>query len=78
MTIKDYLAVPAERRAVCYSTMDAESIVGPFKAEYVWFLRFDESGGKFTEIVEFMDTKATTDVLTRIQAGQGGGQHKEQ
>jgi ketosteroid isomerase-like protein len=65
MTIKDYLAVPSERRVVCLTSLDSTTTVGPYKNEYVWFLRFDESGEKITEIVEFLDSKAAADILSR-------------
>ena len=70
MTIKEYLAVPAERRVVCFTALDATTTVGPYKNEYVWFLRFDESGQKITEIVEFLDSKAAAEILARRVAAQ--------
>ena len=65
MTIRDYVAAPAEKRAVCYTTLDSTTQAGPYHNEYVWFLRFDESGEKITEIVEFLDSKASADVLAK-------------
>jgi ketosteroid isomerase-like protein len=42
-------------------------VVGPYKNEYVWFLRFDEEGKKITEIVEFLDSKAAAEILSKVQ-----------
>jgi ketosteroid isomerase-like protein len=75
MTIKEYLAVPAERRVICYTTLDSTSVVGPYKNEYVWFLRFDEEGKKITEIVEFLDSKAAAEILSKVQEVRGTEQH---
>ena len=72
MTIKEYLGVPAERRAVCFSIMDSTSVVGPYHNEYVWFLRFDESGERITEITEFLDAQAAAQILGKLkEAGHG-------
>lgn len=71
MTIKVYVTVPAERRVVCYSTLDSTTVVGPYQSEYVWFLRFDDSGDKITEIVEFVDSKATAEILSRVREARG-------
>lgn len=65
MVIKEYLAVPAERRAVCYTVLNSETKVGPYRNEYVWFLRFDESGEKISEIMEFLDSKAAGEILEK-------------
>jgi ketosteroid isomerase-like protein len=68
--MKQYLAVPAERRVVCLTSLDSTTTVGPYKNEYVWFLRFDETGSKITEIVEFLDSKAAAEILARRVAAE--------
>ena len=68
MTMKDYVAVPSERRVVCLTALESTTTVGPYKNEYVWFLRFDESGEKITEIVEFLDSKAAAEILSKRKA----------
>lgn len=67
MTIEDYMAVPSERRAVCRTSLSATTPVGPYSNEYVWFLKFDESGEKIVSIVEFFDSKAAAEVLARFR-----------
>ena len=54
MTMHDYIAAPAERRVVCQTSMEATTVAGPFSNEYVWFLTFDENGGKIIKITEFL------------------------
>ncbi|KAK5118391.1 hypothetical protein LTR62_002905 [Meristemomyces frigidus] len=66
MTMNDYVAVPAERRAVVRSTMLADAPWGEFRNEYVWFLRFTEDGLLVTEIIEFIDSLTTRDVKAKI------------
>lgn len=67
MTIDDYVADLDQRRAVCRSSLEATSPVGRYTNEYVWFLSFDESGEKITNITEFMDTKAAGDLLSKLR-----------
>jgi ketosteroid isomerase-like protein len=67
MKIDDYMAVPEDRRAVCRSSMTAQTAVGPFSNEYVWFFKFDESGKKIVEIAEFFDGIAARDILGRFK-----------
>ncbi|KAF2225385.1 hypothetical protein BDZ85DRAFT_66046 [Elsinoe ampelina] len=67
MTINDYLASPAERRAICRSSMTASTAAGPFNNEYVWFLTFDETGKQITRIEEFLDSAATQEIRARFR-----------
>ena len=46
-------------------TLIADTTVGDYKNEYVWFLSFDESGNKIVSITEFMDSAAAKDILSR-------------
>ena len=50
--------------------MRSMTATGPFANEYIWFLRFDDKGEKITEIVEFFDSKAATDI--RAQWAEAG------
>lgn len=68
MTINDFVAAPADRRAVCRSSMTAMTPAGKFENEYVWFFTFDESGKKITHIEEFLDSKATKEIRARFDA----------
>lgn len=68
MTINDFVAAPADRRAVCRSSMKAMTPAGKFENEYVWFFTFDESGKKITHIEEFLDSKATKEIRARFDA----------
>lgn len=68
MTIHDFVAAPAEHRAVCRSSMSAMTPAGPFNNEYVWFFTFDETGKKITVIEEFLDSKATKEIRERFNA----------
>ena len=55
MTMNDYVADDESRRAVCRSSLECWTPVGTYVNEYVWFITFDESGQKFTDIVEFSE-----------------------
>ncbi|KAK3655183.1 hypothetical protein LTR56_003604 [Elasticomyces elasticus] len=65
-TIHDYLAVPNERRAVCRTSLTADTSVGPYANDYVWFFTFDEDGRKIVSITEFMDSKAGAEMLRKL------------
>lgn len=67
MIIDDYLAVPAERRCVCRSSLSASTAVGPYKNEYVWFLTFSEDGKSITKITEFLDSKGASEVVVKLR-----------
>ncbi|KAG8631033.1 hypothetical protein KVT40_000173 [Elsinoe batatas] len=67
MTINDYLGNPAERRAVCRSSMTATTAAGCFNNEYVWFLAFDETGKQITRIEESLDSAATREIRARFR-----------
>ena len=67
MKIDDYLQVPNERRAMVRCQMDAQTPVGPFHNEYVWFFTFTEDGTKVTEITEFFDRKAAEDIVAKLK-----------
>ena len=74
MRIDDLLLVPDELKAVVRSSGTASTPVGPFSNEYVWFLTFDEAGKKVVDITEFFDTKAATDIISKLKdAGYLGG-----
>lgn len=66
MTIVNYMAVPSERRAVCLSSLSANTRAGPYSNEYVWFFDFDETGEKIVNIEEFMDSSAVKDLRSRL------------
>lgn len=66
MIIKELIIAEKEKRAVCYSALDAVSLAGDYHNEYVWMFRFDDSGEKITEIKEFLDSKATSEIRGRI------------
>ena len=73
MVIDDYVSAPEDRRAVCRSTMDSTTKVGPYHNEYIWILTFDDRGEKITSITEFLDTQAVADLRARLkEAGIGG------
>ncbi len=75
MTIDDYLAVPAERRAVCRLSMTATTPVGEYDNEYVFFFDFNESGTKLTKIVEFLDATKVAELRDRFaKAGMSDDQ----
>ncbi|KAK4955688.1 hypothetical protein LTR10_006627 [Elasticomyces elasticus] len=65
-TIHDYLAIPNERRAVCRTSLTADTPVGSYANDYVWFFTFDEDGGKIVSITEFMDSKAGAEMLRKL------------
>ncbi|CAK1365529.1 hypothetical protein CB0940_09966 [Cercospora beticola] len=69
MTLEDYISVPAERRAVARSSVKAQSPVGSYENDYVWFLNFDEEGKKIVKIVEFVDGLAAKELLGKLKEG---------
>lgn len=69
MTMDDYLAVSEERRCVARSSLEAETPVGIYKNEYVWFLDFDEIGKTIVKIVEFLDASAAKELLDLLRNG---------
>lgn len=73
MTIQEYFGSPAEKRAVCYTVLDSTTQVGPYHNEYVWILRFDETGEHLTEIMEFLDSKAAADILAKAAEARAQG-----
>ena len=66
MTIKDYMAVPGERRAVAYSSMNATTRAGPYSNEYIWFFDFDDTGRQIVNIREFIDSQAVVDLRSKL------------
>lgn len=67
MIIDDYIGAPEERRAVVRSHLDANTPVGPYHMEYIWFLTFEEGGRKIVKVDEYLDTKALEDLQTRLK-----------
>ncbi|KAK3116435.1 hypothetical protein LTR53_003228 [Teratosphaeriaceae sp. CCFEE 6253] len=65
-TIHDYMAVASERRVVCRTSLVANTPVGPYKNDYVWFFTFDEGGEKIVSITEFLDSKAGAELLAKL------------
>ncbi|TKA81681.1 hypothetical protein B0A55_01345 [Friedmanniomyces simplex] len=65
-TVHEYLAVPSERRAVCRTSLDADTPVGRYRNDYVWFFTFDETGQKVVSITEFLDSKAGAELLGKL------------
>ncbi|KAK1064290.1 hypothetical protein LTR74_008767 [Friedmanniomyces endolithicus] len=65
-TIHDYLAVPTELRAVCRTSLDADTPVGPYHNDYVWFFTFDSTGQSIVSIIEFVDSKAGATLLGKL------------
>lgn len=70
MTVDDYGREPEERRAVCRSTLKAQTPVGLFNSEYVWLFDFDESGKKPISVAEFVDTQSMNVIRYKL-AGAG-------
>ncbi|TKA81655.1 hypothetical protein B0A55_01350 [Friedmanniomyces simplex] len=65
-TVHDYLAVPSELRAVCRTSLDADTPVGSYHNDYVWFFTFDKTGQFIVSITEFMDSKAGAKLLGKL------------
>lgn len=66
----DYLAVPSERHCVCRSSLTAQTPVGLYSNNHLWYLWFDESGTKITKIVEHVDAVAAKELFARlVEAG---------
>ncbi|KAK1078285.1 hypothetical protein LTR33_007367 [Friedmanniomyces endolithicus] len=65
-TVHDYLAVPSELRAVCRTSLDADTPVGPYHNDYVWFFTFDGTGQSIVSITEFVDSKAGATLLGKL------------
>ncbi|KAK0851737.1 hypothetical protein LTS02_012641 [Friedmanniomyces endolithicus] len=67
ITIHDYLAVLSELRAVCRTSLDADTPVGPYHNDYVWFFTFDSTGQSIVSITEFVDSKAGAALLGKLK-----------
>lgn len=63
----EYTVDLAQRRTVCWSSLEATTALGPYTNDYVWFLTFDESGRKITAITEFIDTKKAEEVRAGLK-----------
>lgn len=50
--------------------MKAQSPVGSYENDYVWFLNFDEEGKKIVKIVEFVDGLAAKELLGKLKEGE--------
>lgn len=68
MTLDDYVAAPEVKRAVARSHVEAQTPVGPYHNEYVWFFTFDQSGQKITQITEFIDVEAAKSIMHSLAA----------
>ena len=49
-----------------YLTARADTVVGEYVNEYVWFLTFDEAGEKIVESKEFVDTVMNRDFFPKL------------
>jgi len=70
----DYFASIEDRRAAVYATMEAATVAGPYKNEYVFLLSFDESGERLVRVVEMLDSAAAREVRERMGIGGFGPQ----
>jgi len=66
MTIEDYMAVPSECRAMCWSSVSATTPVGPSSNDRFCFLTFDDGGLEIASITEVVDSKAAKELLSRL------------
>lgn len=55
------------RTIVLFLVASAETPIGPYQNEYVFTLRASADGTEINEIVEFVDTKQTSEFMARIQ-----------
>lgn len=55
-------------QVVIHARGSATSPVGPYKAEYVYFLTLDEAGKQITRIDEFVDSAFAMDFLGKLEA----------
>jgi len=51
---------------VCRTSLDADTPVGSYHNDYVWFFTFDKTGQFIVSITEFMDSKAGAKLLGEL------------
>ena len=49
-----------------YTSLTANTPIGVYRNEYIWFFTFDEAGQKIVKIVEFLDSQAAKDLLSKL------------
>ncbi|KAI1187485.1 hypothetical protein F5B17DRAFT_399699 [Nemania serpens] len=66
---EDETLVDVENRSVVlHADGTADTILGPFRNEYIFILKMDESGSKVRRVEEFVDSAAVVDLVPRIKA----------
>ena len=61
-----------------YLTARADTVVGEYVNEYVWFLTFDEAGEKIVESKEFVDTIMNRDFFPKLAKAMREQQQQQQ
>jgi hypothetical protein len=59
------------RKVMMHLTSTAESDIGPYTNEYIFWVTISEDGEKVDEIVEFLDSFYTANFLSRLEEKTG-------
>ncbi|KAI3324031.1 hypothetical protein HD806DRAFT_496263 [Xylariaceae sp. AK1471] len=56
------------RSVVLHADGTADTILGPFRNEYIFIVKMDETGSRIQHVDEFVDSAAVVDLVPRIKA----------
>ena len=68
LTVLKMLNDPEAHTVVLHATGTADSPAGPYRNEYVFFLKTDESGEQLVEVEEFLDSGFVGEWMPKIVA----------
>ncbi|KAI0911431.1 hypothetical protein F4823DRAFT_636351 [Ustulina deusta] len=57
-----------KRSVIMHANGVADTILGPFRNEYIFTLKMDETGTKIRRVEEFVDSAVVLDMVPRIKA----------
>lgn len=67
MTAHKIVNDPEQHMAVVHATGAAETIVGPYRNEYAFFMTFNEDGSKVVRVEEFVDSAFSNGFFAKVQ-----------
>jgi ketosteroid isomerase-like protein len=56
------------RKIVLFVRSEADTVVGPYKNEYVFVLHTNDAGTEITRVVEFLDTAVSAEFRNKVMA----------
>ncbi len=70
LIVNDVIEDPKARKIVMHLIAHADTVVGEYNNEYVWFMDFDEEGEKIVAWKEFVDVGVNRDFWPKLQAAR--------